>query len=480
MKMRFFSSVSAVLFFSAAPFAAAGGVFVNALEEFFYDPPTGVSKVPWVGSCNDFERNHSDDERRRTVDMGALAEAAYQDGTKPPAGYSALSPAATAGLVGSGFSVAGDGTVSLSGVAAATGFDAVLYRNDRTGEITVAFRGTQLTSPGDLLTDVLQLGTGTVPSQYKAAADLLRKVLAATDGPVAVTGHSLGGGLAQYAIALNSQDSASRLSGYTFNSAGLSHAVVDTLPPAAREAAAERMTNVRNDGDSVSFFGCHLGTIYDVPNDGFFAHSCSIINKNLVSRRELKTAVEELKKRETSVSIPPVPPRKPAPAPAPRPGPAAGGQPFVDQFFAKMVAWAKRTAEHGLTKKEEDAFFEGFSARHFTAETIGTGLGTVKEMVFTLALVFDWKKDAKIVFKKASRADARTVRMIADALNGQGSGFVLGPKDEIYLVATVFENPIEGESAGDLYVVVVQGPDGPRIRAAGQIENILGENSVLF
>ena len=270
-----------------------GGFAGNAVSEFFYDPPSGVVKVPWFGSCPDFEKNHSAAERQRVADMGVLAEAAYQDGKKPPAGYSALSPAEAAKLAGPGFSVAKDGTVSLSGVKWASGFDAVLYRNDRTGEITVAFRGTELTSIGDLATDVTQIGTGSVPAQYKAAADLLRNVLAGTDGPVSVAGHSLGGGLAQYAVAANSPGSASRLSGYTFNSAGLSHAVVDSLPDAARESAAARMTNVRNDGDSVSFFGCHLGTMYDVPNDGFFAHSVSILNRNLVGKDQLPAEIAD-------------------------------------------------------------------------------------------------------------------------------------------------------------------------------------------
>lgn len=300
MRNRFFpAAAAAAALFLATPAAAGGlasvfgGFAGNAVSEFFYDPPSGVVKVPWFGSCPDFEKNHSAAERQRVADMGALAEAAYQDGKKPPAGYSALSPAEAAKLAGPGFSVAKDGTVSLSGIGWASGFDAVLYRNDRTGEITVAFRGTQITSLGDLATDAAQIGTGSVPTQYKAAAELLRNVLAATDKPVAVAGHSLGGGLAQYAIAANSPGSSSRLSGYTFNSAGLSHAVVDSLSDAAREAAAARMTNIRNDGDSVSFFGCHLGTMYDVPNDGFFAHSVSILNRNLVGKDQLPPEIAE-------------------------------------------------------------------------------------------------------------------------------------------------------------------------------------------
>lgn len=85
----------------------------------------------------------------------------------------------------------------------AAGFDAALYRNDGTKEITVAFRGS------DQLRDWagvnLNARIRSFDLQYKAAADLASAVKEVwpKGTTISLTGHSLGGGLASYAAAKN-------------------------------------------------------------------------------------------------------------------------------------------------------------------------------------------------------------------------------------------------------------------------------------
>lgn len=115
-----------------------------------------------------------------------------------------------------------------------SGFDAAIYQNDQ-GQYVVAYRGTDNWSPGeggDAKANLGQ-GAGLEVEQYAQATRLARTAaLVFGSDNLAITGHSLGGGLASAAmLAVGSP-------GVTFNSAGLSDKTLRDLgftnPNAAR------------------------------------------------------------------------------------------------------------------------------------------------------------------------------------------------------------------------------------------------------
>jgi len=123
----------------------------------------------------------------------------------------------------------------------------------------VVFAGTDINLSGrDLLTDAYQLWA--LAAQYLEALNIARQVVDATAQEPGVklyfTGHSLGGGLAQFVAAI------SRMPAIVFNSAGLglmARELEHALPKAYREAANTNITNVRMTGDLVHRYGLQLG-----------------------------------------------------------------------------------------------------------------------------------------------------------------------------------------------------------------------------
>lgn len=82
------------------------------------------------------------------------------------------------------------------------GYDGAAFKNNITGEIVVAHRGTEpLTFDGDWTAN-FQMGTNQLPAQYQYAQQFLADVIAANPGAsISITGHSLGGALAQLTAA---------------------------------------------------------------------------------------------------------------------------------------------------------------------------------------------------------------------------------------------------------------------------------------
>lgn len=239
-------------------------------------------EVPTIGKCPLYVDSHGAAEQRKLFEMGQLAADSYKDGTAaPPDGYTPVTDQATLDKYlgpNSGFSISkdGKGTITKDGVFGKTsGFQAALYIGPG-GSLVLAFRGTEnpLTSPADVWTDIAQALEISKPNQYEYASELLGKLLKGTEAQgmhIDVAGHSLGGGETQYALATN--DLNGRVSGYTFNSAGLSNHTLNSMDYEHAKAAAEALTNVRNRGDSVSAgTGGHLGGIYDYENPSFKAH----------------------------------------------------------------------------------------------------------------------------------------------------------------------------------------------------------------
>ena len=78
------------------------------------------------------------------------------------------------------------------------GYDGAAFRNDLTGEIVIAHRGTEPVAFDGDWTNNLQMGANQLPDQYQYAQQFLSDVSAANPGAsISITGHSLGGALAQ-------------------------------------------------------------------------------------------------------------------------------------------------------------------------------------------------------------------------------------------------------------------------------------------
>ena len=152
-----------------------------------------------------------------------------------------------------------------------TRFDAKIFvKRDVNGKITdvvISYRGTQFKNPRDWWDDIKQAAGG-VPKQYKQASELLGAVLSSdlfNGSQIVCTGHSLGGGLATYAMADN--DLQNRVTGYTNDAAGLSEQTLNSLKVNNSDRvidAAQHITNIRAKNDPVSYVGYHLGKIYEI------------------------------------------------------------------------------------------------------------------------------------------------------------------------------------------------------------------------
>jgi hypothetical protein len=110
-------------------------------------------------------------------------------------------------------------------------------------QAVVVFRGTRLKVKSDLTTDVLGF-IGVETRYYRWASALVAKVARENPGfEVVATGHSLGGGLAIYAVLQNPG-----VKGYAFNPAGLALLTWATTGAAdrARTSAAVTVVAIRN------------------------------------------------------------------------------------------------------------------------------------------------------------------------------------------------------------------------------------------
>jgi dienelactone hydrolase len=147
-----------------------------------------------------------------------------------------------------------------------SGTCAALYRDEASGAFTLAFRGSESGDLHDIRTDWLQSNAvqalGTVPPSYQQAAKLTSAVAQALGGEVHLVGHSLGGGLANYAAVKNNLDFT------VFNAAGLSRPTEASL---ADELAAfkgqgvvindkyDPLTNLGGQEIDETFGGRHVG-----------------------------------------------------------------------------------------------------------------------------------------------------------------------------------------------------------------------------
>ena len=140
------------------------------------------------------------------------------------------------------------GWVQVDARSLQSGFYAEVYRNTATGEIAIAYRGTEPTDGGDLRADY-GIATGRADRQFGEALDFADKVAKAyPQSPISTTGHSLGGSLAQYASGVFN------VPGETFNAPGIKN-MSGLLP-----MTGNNVTNWVVPTDIVGNYGEHVGT----------------------------------------------------------------------------------------------------------------------------------------------------------------------------------------------------------------------------
>jgi len=135
------------------------------------------------------------------------------------------------------------------------GFHVATYKDEESGRIIVSFQGTDPESIADWIANFGHMDH--IPMQYHLANEYVKEEIEKYGADnIVLTGHSLGGGLAQYAAAKNN------ISAVTFNSAGLWAPTIQD----ANHGYIHKINNYVNVGkysDVVNKTGVNLGkTIY--------------------------------------------------------------------------------------------------------------------------------------------------------------------------------------------------------------------------
>ena len=152
----------------------------------------------------------------------------------------------------------------------ATGCQATAFRNSETGEIVIAYRGTD--SDLDWISGNAPVGTPTimhkVPEQYGGAIYFYNSIKDKYQGvTISITGHSLGGILAQLVGACTLKETV------TFNSIGVEHLLDNLDPPQSKSMKYSNIKNYSLENDAL--YQLHikgkyqfLGESYIIPSTG--------------------------------------------------------------------------------------------------------------------------------------------------------------------------------------------------------------------
>jgi len=137
---------------------------------------------------------------------------------------------------------------------------------ERGSALILSFSGTHTAGPykwGDLISDFCQIKC-TFPN-YLGAVKILDELCSTLGGNylyIVVVGHSLGGGLSQYAFGYNTNKYKS-LYGFGFNSAGLSKPNFSNVKKYVGDG---KFTHVFIDNDWVHQYGNHIGAVMELPH----------------------------------------------------------------------------------------------------------------------------------------------------------------------------------------------------------------------
>ena len=139
-----------------------------------------------------------------------------------------------------------------------------LGKNDDNNTIVVSYSGTDFKNFQMVYADIIQLSQPSV--LYLKAAGLLKLLLDNIPGKAFyVTGHSLGGGLTQFALTANMYQYPNRLTGYGYNPAGLSKISLKHLEEARLKKAVDNVWIFMTCKDPVSAFGGKIGCLTTLP-----------------------------------------------------------------------------------------------------------------------------------------------------------------------------------------------------------------------
>ena len=145
----------------------------------------------------------------------------------------------------------------------ATGYYGAAYLNEATGEIVVAYRGTQ--ELGDVIPDI-QIGVSNVPNQYDAAKQFYDEIADLAQGlgspQPTITGHSLGGALGQLVGASTGTTT------YTYNAPGVK-GILENHPEMAGDGNYSNISNYNAQYDVISEFGTQIGNIHELSVSSF-------------------------------------------------------------------------------------------------------------------------------------------------------------------------------------------------------------------
>ena len=153
-----------------------------------------------------------------------------------------------------------------------SGMQAVAYQNLRTGEILISYQGTNLSDPamvGAHLAADKDLAQGKTPPMFidaRAFYDEVRKDNRNT--PIYLTGHSIGGGAAEY-IAWTRPDVAG---GITWGAPGIGYPGILGIPSSVHPSDPSKFVNIVNKQDKIGLFvpvnGSHFGQVSLIGLDG--------------------------------------------------------------------------------------------------------------------------------------------------------------------------------------------------------------------
>lgn len=231
-------------------------------------------RAPQTSGNRSFREDLTYRQKLRIYIFARIAKAAYADSVDSiPNGYRVITKSEFSSLISDAYLKSKFFTFDQNGYFfdSISGFSARLIKNKNTGELIISYRGTEPDDFGDVSADIAQF-SGEVTTQHRNAARLLKNIIQNFDGNITVTGHSLGGGLVTYAMSMNNLEN--RVSGITFNSAGISQDVKNTFQTVNIESAQSSIINIRSNGDPVSAIPTtnHIGNMYDVDNSRFNDH----------------------------------------------------------------------------------------------------------------------------------------------------------------------------------------------------------------
>ena len=195
-----------------------------------------------------------------------------------------------------------------------TGFVASVFKDGKTGQVKVVFGGTtagqKLPFPDDkkllfrqTMADAANFTGAFIPECYEQAAEMARLAQKHFDpdnqGKVSLTGHSLGGGMAQYAAAMH------KLPANCFSAAALGKAALTELNQQGAldpDWIKENITQVMVKGDPVSnplgldkysshFAATNLGTRIVLEGQSW-KHGDPVVGRHMLSHKHVHTAVQ--------------------------------------------------------------------------------------------------------------------------------------------------------------------------------------------